>query len=289
MIHPSGIAPALSPSRATLALLAMLALAVPGAGRAAEQAPLPVLDRFRLSAGLFSANHELSGRWDSRSGRIGTPFDFQRDLGFSPRVRTPFWMLGAGFGGERQWQVNLFHFETDDDASRTLEHSLDLGDDSYQAGARFTGSLDTTVSGASLSWFFHRTPASASGAGLGVIDYRLRSQLRATITSQGRVIDVGSGFDEQAWAPMLRGEYVRRLGDRWRMAAAVSYVSADLDNVSGRVIDAYLRLDYFPTARLGLTLRYAHNIIDVDLHRDSYDGTVHLHSHGPQLFTTLRF
>lgn len=289
MIQSSGTASPLSPPSATLALVAMLALAVPGVGQAAEDAQLPVLDRFRLSAGIFSANHELAGRWDSGSGRIGTPFDFQRDLGFSPRLRTPFWMLGAGLGRERQWQVDLFHFETDDDGSRTLERPFELGDDSYQAGARFTGSLDTTMSGASLSWFFHRRPASAFGVGLGVIDYRLRSQLHATITVEDRVVDVSSGFDEQAWAPMLRGEYVRRLGERWRMAAAAAYISANLDNVSGHVLDAHVRFDYFPTERLGLTLRYAHNVIDVNLHRDSYEGKVHLHSHGPQLFTTLRF
>ncbi len=289
MILASGTASRLPRPSATLPLLAALALAVPGAGHAAEEAPLPVLDRFRLSAGVFSVNHELAGRWDSGSGRLGTPFDFQRDLGFSPRLRTPFWILGAGFGRERQWQVDLFHFETDDDASRTLERTFELGDDSYQAGARFTGSLDTTMSGASLSWFFHRAPASAFGVGLGVIDYRLRSQLDATIAVQDRIVEVSSGFDEQAWAPMLRGEYVRRLGDRWRMAATAAYISADLDNVSGRVLDAHVRFDYFPTERIGLTLRYALNSVDVNLHRDSYEGKVRLHSHGPQLFTTLRF
>ena len=54
----------------------------------------------------------------------------------------------------------------------------------------------------------------------GVIDYRLRAQLDATIAVEDRIVEVSSGFDQQAWAPMLRGEYVRRLGDRWRMPAS---------------------------------------------------------------------
>lgn len=289
MTQSSGTALPLPQPSAALVLLVALALAVPGAGHAAEGAPLPVLDGFRLSAGIFSVNHKLAGRWDSGSGAVGTPFDFQRDLGFNPRLRTPFWMIGAGLGRERQWQVELFHFETDDDGGRTLERPFELGDGSYQAGAALTGSLGTTMSGASLSWFFRRRPASAFGLGLGVIDYRLRSRLDATITVQDRLVEVSSSFDEQAWAPMLRGEYVRRLGDRWRVAASAAYISADLDNVSGHVLDAHLRFDYFPTDRIGLTLRYAHNVVDVNLHRDSYDGNIHLHSHGPQLFTTLRF
>src|SRR5690606_41559149 len=103
MIQSSGTASPLSPPSATLALVAMLALAVPGVGQAAEDAQLPVLDRFRLSAGIFSANHELAGRWDSGSGRIGTPFDFPRDLGFTPRLRPPSRQLRAGLGLARHW------------------------------------------------------------------------------------------------------------------------------------------------------------------------------------------
>src|SRR5690606_23849127 len=121
------------------------------------------------------------------------------------------------------------------------------------------------MSGASRSWFVHRRPASALGVGLGVIDHRRRAQLPGPITVGDRIVDVSSGFDEQAWAPMLRGEYVRRLGERWRVAASAAYISADLDNVSGHVLDAQVRFDYVPTERLGLTLRYAHNVIDVNL------------------------
>jgi len=90
-------------------------------------------------------------------------------------------------------------------------------------------------------------------------------------------------------APLLRGEYVRVLGPRWRAGVALAWIGYGSGNTTGHVVDAHARLEYFPIANAGISLRYAYNVVDVELERASYDGTVRLERQGPQLLATFRF
>ncbi len=274
-------------ARGFVPALVAAAVLAPVPGVAAEA--LPLLDRFNLSTGVFAVDSTLSGRWDAGPAALGTRFDFRRDLGFDGRSRTPFHEVGVGLGQARRLQVEAFGFATSDDGRRVLARSLDIGGDTYAAGADVSATLDTTTRGASASWFLHATPASAAGVGLGVVDYRLRGQVSGEVEVEGDTTRLRSRFDEAAWAPMLRAEYVRRLGARGRLNAAAAYLRADRDDVSGRLFDAHVQLDYFPWPHVGLSLRYRYNVVDLDLERASFNGVLHLRRRGPQLLATLRF
>lgn len=278
-----------APGKPPVLAAATIAAALAPLWTASASEPVPLLDRFNLAVGVYAANSDLSGRWDSRSGRRGTPFSFRRDLGFDGKVRVPFWQAGLGLGAQRRLRIDLFHFALEDDGSRRLERVFELGDDTYSAGALLDASLDTEYTGAALSWYVRHTAVSAAAIGVGVVDYRVRAELSAEVIVAGSSTVVGSAFDEQAWAPMVRGAYTRRLGDHWRMHLVAAYISADLDNVGGHVSDAHVEFDWFPHERVGLALRYTFNEVDVDLDRRSYSGNIRLRSHGPQLFAKLRF
>lgn len=273
---------------ACLAGLAGLAvLLAPRAAEAGDTARerLPVLDRYQLAAGVYASRNGLSGHWDSNEHVVGTAFSFQRDLGFDGRENLLFWSGGVGFGPERQYRVDLSGYAHSADSAFVLERDFLINGEVFPAQAQFTGSLDIRTRKASFSWFFHRSEASAFGAGIGVVEYHLRSRLVATLGETA----VRARLDERVWAPMIRAEYRRALGERWRVGTGLSWIGKGSGGTTGHAVDAYVGVEYFPREHLGLSLRYGYNNVDVDLQRVRYDGNVDLDTRGPQLLVMFRY
>lgn len=260
-----------------------------GAARAGDGDGIPALDRAQVAVGAYGSSNGLSGRWDSSTGEHGTDFDFQRHLGFDPDQRTWFWSAGFAAGAARQFRFDAFGHRHSADSIRTLDQDLLIDGELFPAAARFDGGLQVSIQGASFTWFFHRTAASALGLGLGAVEYGVESDLVASVSAPGAGRTVSKRIDQDVVAPLLRGEYVRVLGPRWRAGVALAWIGYGSGNTTGHVVDAHARLEYFPIANAGISLRYAYNVVDVELERASYDGTVRLERQGPQLLATFRF
>lgn len=272
------------PGMALRACLPVLAALLPVATAAAAE-PLPVLDRYHVSAGVYASRNGLSGHWDSNEHAVGTAFSFQRDLGFDGREDLLFWSGGVGFGPERQYRVDLSGYAHSASSAFVLERDFLINGEVFPAQGQFAGSLDIRTRKASFSWFFHRSEASAFGVGLGVVEYHLRSRLAATL---GETV-VRARMNEQVWAPMIRAEYRHALGERWRVDTGLSWIGKGSGGTTGHAIDAHVGVEYFPREHLGLSLRYGYNNLDVDLQRVRYDGNVDLDTRGPQLLATFRY
>ncbi|KAA2285011.1 hypothetical protein [Arenimonas fontis] len=251
--------------------------------------PIAPVDRAYVSLGVYRSANGLSGRWDAADGTVGTRFDFQGDLGFDERERALYWNAGGSFGEGRRHKLEVFGYDYDDTSARRIDRSLRIRDDAYPVDASLAGALDIGVIGASYTWFFRRGERHALGLGLGAVNYDLTVSLAADYEVNGQPRSSFQRFREQAWAPMLHGEYVRSLSPNWRWGLAASYVKKPGGEIAGEAIDAQARLEWFPWGHAGFSLRYNYNDVRLDFRRSRYDGDVDLETRGLQLAMMLRF
>lgn len=268
-------------------LLAWALLLAPVSALAAE--PLPPVDRAYLSIGHYRSANDLTGRWDAADGSLGTRFGFQRDLGFDDAHQALHWNAGLAIGGERRHKLEFFGYGYDDTSQRSIERSLQIGDEVYPIHASLAGNLDVDIQGLSYTWFFLQGGRQAMGFGLGAVRYDLGLGLVASLQVQDESVTVRQRLREHAWAPLLRFEYVRSLSPHWRWGVAAAYVTKPGGEITGEAIDAQARLEWFPWKHAGLSLRYNHNSVDLDFRRRRYDGGLDLETRGLQLAMMLRF
>ena len=256
---------------------------------AAAQDALPAVDRFYVGAGRYWADHDLDTRWDASDGSMGTHVNFQRDLGFVDRQDALVWNIGGSLGEERRHKIDAFGYDYDDASTRVLDRTLQIGDNPYPVDAAFAGKLDLKITGVSYTWFFHHDGQRAFGVGLGAMRYDVDAELDATATVAGAPVAYANTLSEDEWAPMLRAEYAHALSPHWRWGASLAYTKKTGGNVTGDARDVQVRLEYFPWQRVGLSLRYNYNDVDLDFERTRFDGNLNLNNRGPQLLAMLRF
>lgn len=274
----------MSPSAA---LCLLLCAGLPATSLA--QDALPPVDRFHVGAGRYRADHDLDTRWDASDGALGTHVNFQRDLGFVDRQDALVWSIGGSLGEERRHAFDAFGYDYDDDTTRLLDRTLQIGDNAYPVGADLAGRMDLKVTGVSYTWLFHHDGQRAFGVGLGAMRYDVEIDLEATAVVAGAPVAYANTLSEDEWAPMLRAEYAQSLSDRWRWGASLAYTKKTGGNVTGDARDLQVRLEYFPWQRVGFSLRYNYNDVDLDLERTRFDGNLNLNNRGPQLLAMLRF
>jgi hypothetical protein len=185
--------------------------------------------------------------------------------------------------------LSAFGFGYDSSGVKVLAEDFDIGDTGFPEGAAFAGDMDVKLTGLAYTWLFHHSEESAAGIGIGAVQYDVSADLAAVALLEGEMIGYEERFSEDAWAPMLRAEYMRSLAAHWRVGADVSYVRKSRGAVSGDAIDVNLRVEYFPWKHFGFSLRYNYNDIDLDFRRSRFDAEIDLKSRGPQLVATYRF
>ncbi len=256
---------------------------------AIAQDTLPPVDRFYLGAGRYWADHDLDTRWDASNGAMGTHVNFQRDLGFVDKQDALVWNIGGSVGEARRHKFDAFGYDYDDDTTRRLDRTLQIGDNAYPVDADMAGRMDLKITGVSYTWLFHHDGQRAFGVGLGAMRYDVDIDLDATATVAGAPVAYANMLSEDEWAPMLRVEYAHALSAHWRWGASLAYTKKTGGNVTGDARDVQVELEYFPWQRVGFSLRYNYNDVDLDFERTRFDGNLNLNNRGPQLLAMLRF
>ena len=255
---------------------------------------LQPLDRYWFGIGAYQSDNGLDIRVDGQDHITGTSVSFQDDLGFDSHETSLVYDLGATLADRHQFSITGHRYHGS--ASMVLERDLDINDHIYEVDAQFHGTKDIDVVSAAYTWFFHRNERSALGVGLGATYYSIDLGLSAkTAVANGAGGQAGAtvedDWNEAAWLPMIRLQYSRVLNDQWRFNVELAGVkkSEGRGRVSGKARDASVSLDYFPWERVGFTLKYNYDDIDLLYNHARYRGTMRLINQGPQLLATVKF
>lgn len=277
-------------NRAARNPLFTLALALVGhSALAADVAPLDV---FWIGAGVYESRNDLDIRLDGRDLAAGTNVNLQRDFGFDNRENAA--SFEAGFTVANRHQIAASMHRYDSSSTRTLTNTFDIDDQQFAVDAAFAGTLDVRTTTVGYTYFFHSTESSAFGVGIGGVRYGVEAQLSAIGqlddgSGQPELISANVRKSEDVWAPLLRAQYSRMLGERWRLGLELAGVKKSGGSVQGDALDAIAGVDYFPWQNVGLSLRYNYNNVSLEYDKVSYLGTLDLKNRGPSINALIRF
>lgn len=276
MIRPSKRNRACS-SAALLAFAAWPALSF---AQLPDWAPKPpprvVEDRFRVEATLFNAGYDTKLRIDPSLTETGTELDAEDDLALD---ESELLMQGeiTLLPGERHL-LRLSGLSSRRSGQATLDEDIIFDDEEYFVDERVDSKLNLTMVGLTYGYrFIARDRGELTGTfGIQV------TEVEANVVVRNRVIRE----DESGVAPLpligIEGRF--DFTARWSVEGRLQYLTADIEEVDGEILDARLALTWRHNPYLVYGLGYRQFSIEIDSRDESTPGFVDATISGPLLF-----
>ncbi len=241
-----------------------------------DPAPNVIEDRFRVEVTLLGASIDTKLRVDESLTLPGTLLDAEDDLGLDDSDLMPQAEITLLPGDHHL--LRLSGFSTRRSASKILDKEIFFDDEVYEPGERVDSQFDLLMFGLTYGYRFITTNRAELTATFGV---QIASvDVNAVVRS--RVIrEAESGV---APLPMLGIEGRYDFTPHWSAEARVQYLSADVDEVDGEILDARLAGTWRMSPYLVFGLGYRMFTIDIDSHDPEDPGLVQLDLSGPMLF-----
>jgi len=207
-------------------------------------------ERGSLYLGVFITDRATDTRLDSDSG-IGTDIDFEEDLGFDRSMSVA--RLGGTFYLQPRQSIDFGVFDLSRDASRTIDETIEFGDQTFTINTLITSTFDLTITKVDYTF----APLSRPGGYLG---FNAGFYIASTEVS---LAAVGPSFSanresEDLTAPLpvfgLRGEF--EVTDRITLGGAAQFFKIEIDDTSGSLRDIYIGADYSFKENYAIGLAY---------------------------------
>lgn len=262
-------------SLCSLLLLPALALA-----QLPDWAPKPpprvAEERFRAEVLVLGAGFDTTLRIDESLAEQGTQIGVEEDLGLDDSQ-----ILAQGeltlLPGDHHL-VRLSGMTTRRSAQKTLEVTIEFDDETYLPGERVDSELNVTMVGLTYGYRFL---VADRGELAGTFGIQI-AEVEANAVVRSRVIrDAESGV-----APLplvgLEGRY--DFSTRWSAEARVQYLTADIEEVEGSILDARVALTWRKNPHFVFGLGYRSFTLEVDSRNEDTPGFVDMSIDGPLLF-----
>jgi hypothetical protein len=243
---------------------------------APKPTPNVIEDRLRVEVNLFGASPQTTLRVDESPTEPGTEIDAEKDLGLSdfevlPQVE--FTLLP----GERHL-VRASAFAIHRSAAKVIEKDIAFDDEDYLAGERVDSLLNITMFGLTYGYrFLVRPRGELSGTfGIQLADVESNAVVRSRVVRESE-----SGV---APLPLVGVEGRYDFTPRWAVEARAQYLTVDVSQVNGSILDARVALTWRVNPYLAMGLGYRAFQIDVDSRDEDTPGFVDLSINGPLLF-----
>ena len=273
------------PNRCQFLLVPLLACA-PALAVAAEQGALPdwapkprpnvVEDRLRIEVNLFAASPQTDLRVDESLAAQGTEINAEDDLGlddFQLLPQVEFTLLP----GEHHL-VRLSAFAMHRSAQKRIEKNISFDDEDYLVNERVDSRLNLTMFGLTYGYRFlvrQRGEITAT-LGIQVADVEANAVVRSRVVRESE-----SGI---APLPLVGLEGRFDFTPRLAAEARAQYLTVNVSDVDGSILDARLALTWRLNPYLAIGLGYRTFQIDVDSRDEGTPGVVDLSVDGPLLF-----
>lgn len=277
--------------KAGLSVAVLFALSlVAGAAHAAEKQPandkLPewapkpkpnvVEDKFRAEVMLLGAGFDTDLRIDPTVAMQGTPINAENDLGLDDSD-----LLALGevtlLPGERHL-IRLSGFGMRRRAQKIIDRTIVFDDQTYLPGERVNSTLNMTMLGLTYGYSIVKLQQLDIALTFGI--QIVEVEANAVVTS--RVVrDPETGVTPLPLAG-IEGRY--DFNQRWSAEARLQYLSVEVEEVDGSVMDARAALTWRKNPYLVFGLGYRYFGVEVDSRDLDTPGRVDMQMDGPLLF-----
>jgi hypothetical protein len=238
--------------------------------------PNVVEDRLRVEVNLLGASPQTKLRVDESPTLRGTEIDAEKDLGLADFRLLPQVELSL-LPGERHL-VRLSAFAIHRSAAKRIEKDISFDNEDYFVDERVDSLLNITMFGLTYGY---RVLVRPRGELTGTIGIQI-ADVEANAVVRSRVVRES----ESGVAPLplvgLEGRF--DFTPRWSVEARAQYLTVDVSQVNGSILDARLALTWRVNPYLAMGLGYRSFQIDVDSRDEDTPGFVDLSVDGPLLF-----
>jgi hypothetical protein len=267
------------------ALLAALALGPMAAG--AEDAPNLLTNPFYVALGTYIVETDTDVTLNGSSGE-GTRVDWENTFGSGEVTR--FRLDGQWRFADRH-KARFMWFDSSRDNSRTLEEEIDWGDETFPVSARTRAEFSFAVYELAYEYAFLRRDNYEVSASFGLHYTELELTLSAKAETSGGALEADIKESGDVGAPLpvigLRGLWALPY-DLW-IDAQAQYFALSIDEYDGSLTDLRLMLNWQPKTWLGIGIGYNQFSVDVDVEKNSFDGSLDWTYEGPMLFYSASF
>lgn len=238
--------------------------------------PNVIEDRLRVEVNLLGASPQTKLRVDESPTQPGTQIDAEKDLGLADFRLLPQVELSL-LPGERHL-VRLSAFAIHRSAAKRIEKDISFDNEDYFVDERVDSLLNITMFGLTYGYrILVRPRGELTGTfGIQIADVEANAVVRSRVVRES----------ESGVAPLplvgLEGRF--DLTPRWAVEARAQYLTVDVSQVNGSILDARLALTWRVNPYLAMGLGYRSFQIDVDSRDEDTPGFVDLSVDGPLLF-----
>jgi hypothetical protein len=253
----------------------------------ADDAPNLLTNPFHLALGTYIVDTDTEVSLNGSSNE-GTRVDWENTFGSGDVTRFRFdgqWRFADRHKARFMW------FDTSRYSSRTLEEEIDWGDETFPVNARTRAEFSFSVYELAYEYaFLHRENYEVSGSfGLHYTDLELTLSAKAETSGGTLQRDIKESGDVGAPLPVigLRGLWALPY-DFW-VDAQAQYFALSIDEYDGSLTDLRLMVTWQPKTWLGIGIGYNQFTVDVDVEKNSFDGSLDWTYEGPMIFYSASF
>jgi hypothetical protein len=245
-----------------------------------DWAPKPkphiIEDRFRAEVSMLGAAFDTQIRIDPSPTVQGTAVSAEDDLALD---ESQFLVLGelTLLPGDHHL-IRLSGLSARRSAQTVLERGIVFEDDVYFRGERVDSELNLTLFGLTYGYRFIASERAELTASFGI----QVAEVEANVVVRSRIVrDAESGV---APLPLIGLEGRYDFTDHWSAEARLQYLTANIEDVDGSIMDARLAVTWRANPHLVFGLGYRSLTIDIDSQNESTPGVVDMEIAGPTLF-----
>lgn len=238
--------------------------------------PRVVEDRLRVEVNALFSSVDTQLRVDPSTLQLGTKIDAEDDLGLKDSELMPQAELTLLPG--KHHLIRLSALSTRRSAQTIIDRTIRFDDQVYLVGERVDSEINIGLFGLTYGYRFIANDRAELTATFGI----QVASVEANALVRSRVIREAE--DGVAPLPLMGVEGRFDFTDRWSAEARLQYLSANIDDVDGAIMDARLAVTWRMNPYLVFGLGYRNFSLEVDSQNVDTPGLVDMKIAGPLLF-----
>jgi hypothetical protein len=221
-------------------------------------------ERGSIYLGAFITDRNTEARVDASNGGSGSDVDLEGDLGLDSS--TSVVRFGGDFWLSHRQRLDVSYFDLSRTASRQLDKTINWGDQTFQINTVLTTDNSLTITKIDYTFAFLNKDRGYLGITGGLYVASVKFALSEPT--------LGKFETSSLTAPLpvigLRGEYA--FAKHFNLRGASQWFGIDTGDVSGRLTDTYVGVDYGFGKRMFVGLAYDTVSMSVEANKGDLSG-----------------
>ncbi len=169
-------------------------------------------------------------------------------------------------------RIDLLYFESNRSGSRTLDRTIEIGNQSYPVGFNLDTSLKNQFLIGDYRFSFLKNDTFEVAGLLGIYGAQVKFNASATGIVSGASASISTTASTTLPLPLIGVTLDWYITPRWKIGGNLSGLSAHISNVSGSILVAAVSTDFMLVRNFGLGLTYMYTDLNVDVTKNNFNG-----------------